>query len=247
MLQLNLSSSLSGLFVAVTLCATLCGNAFAASESVLWNFSGGSYGSGHGIDSSNPVAPLTPDGSGNLYGTAAHGGDSGQYACYTSYYRGCGTVFKLTPPTSAGSTWQESILWSFGNGTDGFNPVSGVILDGNGNLFGTTYNGGADQSSGIVFELAPPATIGGSWTEITIQTFNGPNGKSPNSLIMDQRGNLFGTTAMGGTDQDGVVFELTPPAIAGARWTETIIYSFGGSDGQQPVSLTMDRNGKAMS
>jgi uncharacterized repeat protein (TIGR03803 family) len=117
-------------------------------------------------------------------------------------------VFELTPKTSVG--WTETILHAFsGNGTDGYNPVSGLILDSAGNLYGTTPVGGANNV-GIVFKLTPAA---GSWTETVLHTFNanGTDGyNSYSGLVFDSAGNLYGTTNIGGTISDGTVFEITP-------------------------------------
>ncbi len=140
--------------------------AFGASESILWNF-------GNGTDGQTPYANLIMDASANLYGTTGEGG---------AY--GAGTVFKLT----AGGN--ESVLWNFGNGTDGAFPKAGLIMDTSGNLYGTTAEGGA-YSYGTVFKLTP----GGS--EPVLWSFNGTDGVFPHRLIMDTSGNLYGTTAGG--------------------------------------------------
>jgi uncharacterized repeat protein (TIGR03803 family) len=233
-------------------------------ESVLWSF-------GNGTDGQRPHAGLIMDKSGNLYGTTAHGGAYGG-----------GTVFELTPPSSNGSAWTESILWSFGNGTDGIDPEAGLIMDKSGNLYGTTSIGGANGASasaggGIVFELTPPSSSGGTWSESILWNFaaatNGPASPNPNpqdgttpeaGLLMDKSGNLYGTTAYGGTygtfvfEPDnpfppptggGTVFELTPPAASGGTWTESILWNFGnGTDGNVPrAGLIMDRSGNLYS
>src|SRR5208282_5317816 len=103
-----------------------------------------------------PYAGLFMDASGNLYGTTAGGGAWGK-----------GTAFELSPPSAAGGGWTESILWDFGNGTDGVGPYAGLIMDNGGNLYGTTKCGGTYGYSvphcpGTVFELMPPATSGGN-------------------------------------------------------------------------------------
>jgi uncharacterized repeat protein (TIGR03803 family) len=164
---------------------------------------------------------------GNLYGTT-HGG--GAY--------GSGTVFKLTP-TEAG--WTETILHSFGNGTDGAYPVAGLILDKKGNLYGMTPAGGAyvcgSEGCGTVFKLTP------SGTETILYNFenNGTDGNTPwAGLVMDAKGNLYGTTQEGGVYGIGTVFKLTPSR------SETILYSFGatGTDGFFPqAGLVLDTQG----
>jgi len=103
-------------------------------------------------DGSQPLGPLTIDSSGNVYGTTYAGGVS-QVCSDNGGYAGCGTVFKLTP---SGTGYTETVLWRFSI-TDGESPMSGVILDKQGNLYGTTYQGGsgAGQPSGAVFRVTP--------------------------------------------------------------------------------------------
>ncbi len=182
-------------------------------EKVLHNF-------GNGTDGSNPVGGLIFDGAGNLYGTAQHGGPYGG-----------GSAFELTP--KAGGGWTETVLHNFGNGTDGSQSSGGVIFDAAGNLYGTTWVGGA-YGAGIVFELTPKA--GGGWAEKVLHNFgNGTDAANAQaSLIFDAAGNLYSTTSYGGTNGDGTVFELTPKA--GGGWFEKVLHSFGsGTDGINPV------------
>jgi uncharacterized repeat protein (TIGR03803 family) len=155
--------------------------AFAASESVLWSF-------GNGNDGNTPLASLVMDKSGNLYGTTQ---DGGIYGGPNVNQGGDGTVFELTPPSSAGGPWTESILWDFGNGTDGSGPFAGLLMDANGNLYGTTDAGGMN-GYGTVFELTPLSPAGGLWTESVLWNFgNGTDGAYPRAgLIMDTSGNL---------------------------------------------------------
>jgi uncharacterized repeat protein (TIGR03803 family) len=97
---------------------------------------------GKGTDGKNPFASLVADGAGNLYGTTLFGG-----------VYGGGTIFKLTP--AGNGSWAETVLHSFGNGADGKGPFAGaLILDGAGNLYGTT-NGGGKFGGGTVFEITP--------------------------------------------------------------------------------------------
>ncbi len=221
---------------------TTHGQAFAASESILWNF-------GNGTDGVNPAASLIRDASGNFYSTTGNGGAYGR-----------GTVFELTPPSTSGGTWSESILWSFHGGTDGAFPTADLIMDKSGNLYGTTQQGGpyasASNPGGAVFELTPPSTTGGKWTESVLWSFgNGTDGRFPYAgLITDSSGNLYGTTTYGGTyGQDtggyGTAFELTPPSTDGEAWTESVLWNFGnGKDGQNPyANLIMDSNGNLYS
>lgn len=175
-------------------------------EKVIYSFAGGS-------DGANPYAGLHRDSStGAFYGTTFAGGASGK-----------GIVFELT---QSGGKWTESVLWSFGSGTDGAQPADQLIEDSKGNLYGTTSTGGTTDS-GTVFELAKS---GGSWVELILYSFTGlSDGGLPwAGLHMDSSGNLFGTTESGGTG-GGTVYEL--PTTGG----EKVLHSFGGSgDGLYP-------------
>jgi uncharacterized repeat protein (TIGR03803 family) len=153
-------------------------------------------------------------------------------------------VFKLSP----GGT--ETVLYSFKGGSDGSGPAAGLIADSSGNLYGTTYLGGAfasgcngifaDLGCGVVFKLSP----GG--TETVLHTFTGGSdgGVPSGGLIADSSGNLYGTTSRGGASGrspsgSGVVFKLSPSG------TETVLYSLkGGSDGSGPAAgLIADSSG----
>jgi uncharacterized repeat protein (TIGR03803 family) len=120
-------------------------------------------------------------------------------------------------------------------------------VDGAGNLYGTTTNGGAYNESGVAWELSPDGS--GGWTEQTLHSFgNGNDGQDPRSaLTMDAAGNLFGTTSGGGANRGGTVFELSP--AAGGGWTETVLYSFGlRGDGCYPYGrITIDAAGNLYS
>jgi uncharacterized repeat protein (TIGR03803 family) len=131
----------------------------------------------------------------NLYGSTLLGG---------SY--NLGTVFELSPTPAGG--YAETVLHSFGGPNDGIWAQNGVIRDAAGNLFGTTNSGGL-HNDGIVFELTP--TAGGSWTKKVLYEFNGTDGAAPaGGLVLDATGNLYGTTATGGSYGNGTVFELSP-------------------------------------
>jgi uncharacterized repeat protein (TIGR03803 family) len=195
-------------------------------ETVLYRFTGGS-------DGAEPSAGLVFDNLGNLYGTTPYGGVEG---CQDQ--QGCGVVFELSPPATAGSAWTESVLHRFGgpgNG-DGAFPRSELIWDAAGNLYGTTLGDGAvDGGWGTVFRLSPPTTSGGVWTETILHSFgNYRLGVFPNGPVFDSQGNLYGTTVQGGSfDTDvgqfhkGVVYRLTRPATPEGTWTYKILHEFG--------------------
>jgi uncharacterized repeat protein (TIGR03803 family) len=206
-------------------------------------------------DGANPAAGMIMDSAGNLYGTTALGGLTGNCPPNFNIYQpvptpaGCGTVFKLAP------SGKEAVLYGFtGTNGDGANPAAGVIIDSAGNLYGTTEHGGS-ADGGTVFKLDP------SGKETVLYTFTGPtNGDGANpaaGLITDSAGNLYGTTLIGGTsvnchphfDDDpslsspsgcGTVFKLDPSG------KETVLYSFTGTngDGGNPAAgLIMDSGG----
>jgi uncharacterized repeat protein (TIGR03803 family) len=213
-------------------------------ESILWSF-------GNGTDGANVVTDPIFDNRGNLYGVTASGGAFGD-----------GTAFEMSPPSTIGEDWTESILWSFAGGsifggTDGKIATRGMIFDAGGNFYGTTEEGGRFDFGGLggtVFELTPPSTSGGNWTESVLwafgQCFDGA--RLDAGLILDKSGNLYGTTYYGGSNfsdgnghaGQGTAFELTPPSSSGGKWTEAILWNFGGTDGQHPqAGLTMDAGG----
>jgi uncharacterized repeat protein (TIGR03803 family) len=189
-------------------------------HNVLYSFQGTSAS-----DGSAPQGSLVFDSKGALYGTTATGGKYGD-----------GTVFKLTPPAAPGDAWTETVLYSFKGGTDGINPLSGLVFNTNGALFGTTSVGGSGNF-GIVFRLALDAK-GNAWTESILYTFTGlSDGGKPYSGVVLKSNSLYGTTLDGGASSQGTVFKLTPPAKAGGAWTETVLHSFtGGSDGGKPYA-----------
>ncbi len=158
-------------------------------ETVLHEFTGYPY------DGDQPVyGRLIFDQQGNLYGTTQFGGNNGDF----------GIVFELTP---SGNGWTENILYNLGLPTNG--PLSGVVMDSAGNLYGTTADGGA------VFELSPG---GSGWMMTILHTFTGGNDGdlAYGGLVMDQIGNLYGASSGGGSGHGGVVYELSP---SGGGWT----------------------------
>jgi uncharacterized repeat protein (TIGR03803 family) len=212
-------------------CSTGCGTVFKLTpgasgwtESVLYAFQGGA-------DGASPYAALAHDAAGNLYGTTNSGGASG-----------FGVVFKLT----LGATgWTESVLRAFTSKYGGTNPYGDLILDAAGNLYGTTYQGGAGY--GVVFQLQLNSK--GQWTEHVLHAFgNTPSANPVAGLVMDAQGNLYGTTILGATQTScgggcGTLFKLSP--TSGTAWTYTVIHTFGkGTDGFHPTGdLVLDASG----
>jgi uncharacterized repeat protein (TIGR03803 family) len=165
-------------------------------ETVLYSFQWGSTG---GSDGANPSGNLVRDGAGNLYGTTQIGGSPDP--CFQV---GCGIVFKLDP------SGRETVLHAFNDEPDGANPVTGVVRDAAGNLYGTTYVGGPGGLSGFGTVFMLDAT----GQETVLYRFTGGlDGAYPyGSLLLDPSGNLYGTTSTGGPIdvEAGVVFRITP-------------------------------------
>jgi uncharacterized repeat protein (TIGR03803 family) len=217
------------LAIALVAAVVMTGSAQAQTytEGVLYSFTGPP-------DGANPVAGLVQDINGNLYGTTEGGGDLKCNALY-----GCGTVFKLD------TTGKETVLYRFtGTGGDGINPAADLVLDAQGNLYGTTFRGGNlacpgtnGYGCGTVFKLD---TTG---KETVLHSFNGiPDGSGPEAgLVLDAQGNLYGTTTYGGSPKCsgcGTVFKVD------ATGKETVIYSFTGKSGRYPAAgLVMDGQG----
>jgi uncharacterized repeat protein (TIGR03803 family) len=204
-------------------------------ESVLHSFTGGS-------DGGEPYGGVVVDANGNVYGTAFEGGDISSDMCTD----GCGVVFKISP--NSDGSWTYAVLHDFVSGADGGGPQSSMILDGAGNLYSTTTWGGVPNSvngGGTVFKMTPNSD--GTWTESIILVFSGAlTGADPyGGVIFDGAGNLYGTTYEGGNSNCacGVVFRLTPN-VSGTGWTETVLHSFAGPDGEYPFGgLTLDSHG----
>jgi uncharacterized repeat protein (TIGR03803 family) len=190
-------------------------------EAVLYSFCSQSQG-GICVDGQFPAdaGGLVMDATGNLYGTTTSGGNTDE-----------GTVFKLD------ASGNEIVLYSFcpdPGCADGADPEGGLVMDASGNLYGTTYSGGTDQ--GVVFKVDP------SGTETVLYTFcadpscggNGPIG----GLIMDAKGNLYGTALSGGNGGGGTVFELDTSG------TFAVLHSFTNGPPEEPVGgLVMNAKG----
>jgi uncharacterized repeat protein (TIGR03803 family) len=227
------SATLELLFIGV-----LLGAAWAQTEKVIYSFC--AQGWPNCIDGVNPYAGVIFDQEGNMYGTTSYGGA-----------HELGVVFKVNPKG------KETVLYSFcaqTNCTDGANPQVGVIVDQKGNLYGTTLYGGLQNPDyctpngcGVVFKLSPEGK------ETVLHSFcaqsDCTDGASPGAgLVLDEKGNLYGTTYAGGEisrckNGCGVVFKLTPK-----KEEETLLYGFCSqdncSDGYQPNSgLVFDQKG----
>jgi uncharacterized repeat protein (TIGR03803 family) len=172
---------------------------------ILYSFAGSN-------DGGSPDATLISDRKGNFYGTTIAGGTNGN-----------GTVFKLAPNGT------ETVLYSFGTGSDGAEPFVGVVRDKMGNLYGTTFGGGTN-GDGTVYRIASDGT------ETVLHSFSGSDGSAPfASVILDSRGNLCGTTSGGGANDDGTVFRIAPDG------TFRTLYSFSGSDGANPYGGVIEK------
>jgi uncharacterized repeat protein (TIGR03803 family) len=215
-------------------------------ETILYKFGApGTY------DGRVPLAALALDSKGNLYGTTGDGGDG---PCYTT---GCGTAFELSPPATHGGAWKYRTIHSFGNNSDGAGPTAPLIVTTDGVLYGATQGGGIvgcglyamPSSCGVVFQLTPPSSPNGDWSEsfwaIPTQAigaifFGG--------VLQGRDGAIYAPFLAGGSGQNcqdvvanpmgcGGVYKLTPPAGGGHNWKVQTIYTLTGlGDGAFPTS-----------
>jgi len=204
----------------------------------LYTFQGGTDGDG-------PVGTLVFDKHGNLFGTTVFGGVGTSTVCINR----CGTVFELSPNGSG--AWNKTEVYQFQGGSDGASPTAGMVMDGSGNLFGTTSFGGGScditfLGCGTAFELSPGD---GGWTESILHHFGQGNCptclKTPEgALVFDAQGDLYGTTFVGGSSNCGGVFKLTP--VTGGGWKTRVQHTFTcGNDGAYPNStLVFDGVGR---
>jgi uncharacterized repeat protein (TIGR03803 family) len=182
-----------------------------------------------GTDGQGPVGGLVMDSSGNLYGTTQYGGT---HLCTDNYDKfSCGTVFELSPNGAGG--WSEKVIYNFSE-KDGYAPISSLVMDAAGNLYGTTAAGGQAGARGTVFELR---RTGKEWIQKVLHTFSqvGDGARPSSPLLLDAAGNLYGETVIGGQTEGGTVFELIKTA---SGWKEEILFSFdtdgSGASGLQP-------------
>jgi uncharacterized repeat protein (TIGR03803 family) len=194
-----------GTALAIMLAAVLAGqSAQAQTEIQLYWFKNGP------MDGQSPYAGVVRDSKGNLYGTTAYGGTFNQ-----------GTIYKI-------SKHVRTLLYSFRGQPDGANPLAGLLRDGAGNLYGATSRGGA-YGGGTVFRLSETGK------EIVLHSFaqSATDGRDPvAAVIRDAKGNLYGTTVLGGPSNSGTVFKVDPAG------NETVLYAFTGgnigTDGASP-------------
>ena len=196
-------------------CATAAIASPAQGFTTLLNFTGG--------NGANPQASLIQGTDGNFYGTTLSGGTSNN--CGSS---GCGTVFKITPSGAL------TTLQSF-HSSDGASPQAGLLQATDGNLYGTTSEGGVDFD-GTVFKITPSGTL------TTLHTFKGTDGSFPTAgLVQATDGNFYGTASNGGANCGsvgcGTVFKITPSG------TLTTLHSFAGGDGALPNGLVQANDG----
>ena len=217
-------------------CFQGCGTVFKLSpdgsggwtKTTIYNF--GLYPS----DGNWPGGNLAMDAAGNIYGTTQFGG-----------VYGSGTAYVLKPRSNG--TWKETILHHFGGSVAaGSDPVGGVVLDAQGNVYGTLTHGGlvnatCAEGCGAVFELSQ---VAGKWKSTLLHVFSGSDGAFPTGAIsFDKAGNLYSTTQAGGKNSAGVVFELTPKS--GGGWKVHVLHTFdGNSGGLKPFAgVTFDAKG----
>jgi uncharacterized repeat protein (TIGR03803 family) len=188
-------------------------------EQVLYSFGGQN---GDGAHSSSGVVRGN---NGYLYGVTNRGGSFGK-----------GAVFELRPPAAAGNRWAETVLYSFKGASDGVHPFPALTVGESGALYGITTSGG-DFNKGTVFELTPPSSAGGSWTERVVHSFSRQNGDGTDprpDLTIGRKGALYVVTVYGGIpfeDGRGTVIRLTPPAASGGAWEEKVLHRFTGANG----------------
>ncbi|MFZ0477681.1 MAG: Ig-like domain-containing protein [Terriglobales bacterium] len=215
---LSLMLAVSGLFTADaqkqrTVSRAQSSGGQTYSETVVYSFATQQY------DGINPFSGLIQDQSGNMYGTTVSGG------LPTGYLFTCGTVFEITPDGNGGITY--SSIYSTGLSSCG--PGS-LTLDGQGNLYGTSVNGG-----GTVYELSKASP--GNW----ILSNYYPAGGEPQGAMVDSAGNVYGTTLNGGLNEEGVVFKLQN---VDEQWLGQTLFTFNGTGGSYGNgNLLMDQEG----
>ena len=198
------------------LCQIGCGSIFvldaAGNMRFLHQFTGGP-------DGANPVGPLAQDAQGNLYGVTQSGGDRSCPEFLEFPGAGCGVVFRISP------NLKFTVLHTFAGGADGAIPQGGLLIDANGNLFGTALQGGIAEN-GTIYEIAKDGTYS------VVHRFTQAEGQNPNGgLVSDEAGNLYGTAQLGGDQNLGTVFEMIPDGSV------KVLHNFQGlEDGAVPFA-----------
>jgi uncharacterized repeat protein (TIGR03803 family) len=209
-------------------------------ESILYSFK-------QKNDGGDPLGGLVFDGAGNLYGTAYMGGENKTLNCQPN---GCGVVYKLSPVEGGG--WTESVIHTFSTSAGGFGPVSGLTIDADGNLYGTTIYGGQVNGNnpfgvGLVYELSPSSA---GWKYKILHAFsNGVDGSVPYAgVTFDAAGNLYAAAMFGGNSTScsgnscGTIIRLSP--TSSGPWRASLVHNFVGKDGGNPYGgLAMDAAG----
>lgn len=187
-------------------------------------------------DGAFPECRLIVTPTGELVGTTFAGGANNG-----------GMAFALVPPAVPGDPWKKQVLHDFGSFPgDAVNPNAGLLAKGQ--VYYGVGSGGANFS-GAVFQLTPPARRGLPWTETILysfaERFSGDAAIPSSELIMDKKGNLYGTALLGGANDVGAVYELSPPVVVGGPWTEKVLFSFNGTNGSSPFGrLLLDASSK---
>lgn len=191
-------------------------------------------------DGSDPVTGVTLGSNGRVYGTTLLGPGAPSGA-------GFGTVFELAPPKNGTGLWSERILHQFSGRGDSAYPGGELAFDSAGRLYGTARGGvgSVGTNYGIVFQIAQASGSADGGTYSVLHRFQpGNDGVYPSgSLLIDNGGNIFGTTFTGGTTNFGTVYELSPPKAAGRPWSESVLYTFSGYNNAPTSGLAMDLAG----
>jgi uncharacterized repeat protein (TIGR03803 family) len=190
------------------------------------------YVFGGGSDGAGPTARVVTGPDGAIYGSTSAGG--GGSCVDSSGFRGCGTVYRITPPPRAPSSvvynWSSNTIHSF-SGNDGASPQGDLTFDSSGNIYGTTIGGG-DESVGVIYSLTQS---NGGWSQnLLYQVQGNGDGEFPwGGVVFDASGNLYGVFADNGPYGYGAIYKLSP---SGAGWTESTVhgFTFHGSDGAGP-------------
>ena len=193
-------------------------------------------------DGSYVMGRLAIGANGTLYGSTVLGGKNN---CSPSSGGniGCGTIFKLTPPSNGESDWTETILYNFSKGPGGHGPHSSVAIDQTGALYGVADWGGLENSvrkdwgngCGTVFKLVPPTGSVSEWNEeVTYQFTGGEDGCQPKATpLIDKNGTIYGTAFGDGTTL-GMVYRLDPPTTVDGAWRKTVLHAFTGAPFELP-------------